>query len=268
MYLLGINLALRGVEKHYLLRREMPDRDSQLSFRRDSNGVRCLVYSEDMCTKNNDGGLAHMRHERKIVWIYPSANIDRCPVRLVDKYISLCPPYFKKANFYLQSKQKVNPIQWYTTKVVGSNTLTKVVKQLLSDAKIDGYFTNHSLRRSAPTRLFQVGVEHKLVKELTGHRSDAVDQYQLTSEAQRQNISELLAMKPSVKEATPNVTVAKKDEVNQCEKDETCTNNTSRYECGVETSKEQVDQVIDAVFRNKKDNEKVVIKLEIEISSK
>ena len=133
LYLLGIHLALCGVEEHYLLRRQMPNRDSQLSFKRDSKRVHCLVYSEDTCTKNNDGGLAHMRHERKIVWVYPSENIDRCPVRLVDKYISLCPPFYKKANFYLQSKMKTNPSQWYTTKVVGSNTLGKMVKQLLSE---------------------------------------------------------------------------------------------------------------------------------------
>ena len=105
-FLIGINVALRGVDEHYLLHRDMPDRSSQLSFKKDSQGIRCLVYTEDTCTKNNTGGLNHMGHERKVVWVYPSENIDRYPVRLVDKYVSLCPPYFKKPNFYLKSKQK------------------------------------------------------------------------------------------------------------------------------------------------------------------
>ena len=60
-----------------------------------------MVYCEDMVTKTNDGGLNHMRKEHKVVWIYPSKNSVRCPVRLIDQYMSLCPPVGKnnKANF-------------------------------------------------------------------------------------------------------------------------------------------------------------------------
>ena len=54
--LLGVNLALRAGDEHYYLCREMPNKVSQLSFERDSNGVRCLVYREDTSTKTNDGG--------------------------------------------------------------------------------------------------------------------------------------------------------------------------------------------------------------------
>ena len=68
---------------------------------------------------------------------------------------------------------------------MGVNTLRKVVRKLLKSAELDGYFTNHSLRRSGTTRLFQAGVERKIVKEYTGHTSDAVDQYQITSADQR-----------------------------------------------------------------------------------
>ena len=63
LFLIGINIALRGVDEHYLLCRDMPDRPSQLSFKRDSQGIRCLVYTEDTCTKSNNGGLDHMRRE-------------------------------------------------------------------------------------------------------------------------------------------------------------------------------------------------------------
>ena len=40
-------------------------------------------------TKCNDGGLKSLKKECKIVWVYPSKNPNRCPVRLVDKYVSL-----------------------------------------------------------------------------------------------------------------------------------------------------------------------------------
>ena len=55
------------------------------------------------------------------------------------------------------------------------------------------FFTNHSLRRTGTSRLFQAGVDQKLVKEYSGHRSDALDQYQITSEHQKEMISEVLA---------------------------------------------------------------------------
>ena len=74
-------------------------------------------------------------------------------MRLIDKYMSLCPDVGAKSkpNFYLRPLDKINPAQWYSTRVVGVNTLRKVVGKLLKSAELDGYFTNHSLRRSGTT---------------------------------------------------------------------------------------------------------------------
>ena len=60
LFLLGINLALRVVDEHYYLRREMPDKPSQLSFENNQKGDKCLVFREDTCTKTNDSGLGQM----------------------------------------------------------------------------------------------------------------------------------------------------------------------------------------------------------------
>ena len=128
-----------------------------------------------------------------MVWIYPSSDINRCPVRLVYKYLSLCPEVKKKLNFYLQSLSHTNPAQWYSDQVIGINSIRKVVKNLLSSAEIDGYFTNHSLRRTSSTRMFQAGIDRKIVKEVTGHRPDAIDKYQITSDLQRRQVSEVIA---------------------------------------------------------------------------
>ena len=56
-----------------------------------------------------------------------------------------------------------------------------------------GFFTNHSLRRTGGTRLFRTGVDHKLVKEATGHRSDSVDDYQITSDEQCECMCKIIA---------------------------------------------------------------------------
>ena len=177
------------------MHREMPDKVSQLQLKLNSKGQKCLVYTEDTVTKANDGGLTNMKCERKIVWVYPSKDINRCPVRLVEKYMKLCPPYYKKSNFYLQSRSKPTAKTWYANQVVGQNFLGKVIKTILHDARIDGFFTGHSLRRFGTTRLFQAGVDCKLIKEMSGHRSDAVDCYAITSDEQRQKLSEIISGK-------------------------------------------------------------------------
>ena len=194
LFLLGINLGLRAGDEHYALHRGTKDKPSQLSFEWATNGKRCEVYREDFITKTNDGGLKSFKKDRKVVWIYPSENVVRCPIRLVDKYMSLLPEVGKsgKDNFYLRSLERPIPAQWYSTQVVGRYTLTKVVASLLWDAKLDGYFTNHSLRRTSTTRLFQAGVDRKIVKEFTDHVSDAVDKYQITSDEQKEKMSIIL----------------------------------------------------------------------------
>ena len=115
-----------------------------------------------------------------------------CPIRLIEKYLNLCPKHTKKPNFYLQSLQRPTPSQWYSVQVVRQNTISKVVKSLMEKAKINGFFTNHSARRTGGTHLFREGIQQKLVKEMMGHHSDAVDKYQITSDEQCQMMSEVL----------------------------------------------------------------------------
>ena len=98
----------------------------------------------------------------------------------------------KKFNFYLRSLVRCTPSKWYGEQVVAINSLRKVVQTLLKDAKLNGYFTNHSLRRSGTTRLFHKGVDRKLIKEFTGHSSDAVDNYQVMSDDQRAQMSRII----------------------------------------------------------------------------
>ena len=235
LFLIGINCILRAGDEHYYLHRDMPDKPSQLQFKINSKGEKCLVYTEDTVTKANDGGLANMKTDRKVVWVYPSKNINRCPVRLVEKYIKLCPPFFKKSNFYLQSHAKPYAKTWYANQVVGQNSLAKVIKTMLHDARIDGFFTGHSLRRSGTTRLFQADVDRKLIKEMSGHRSDVVDCYTITSDEQRAKLSAIIGGE--------NESNAEKEKKNQTVRvTNGCDKNTStETERGVSLSQVTID---------------------------
>ena len=63
-----------------------------------------LGYREDTATKTNDGVISNMKKEGKVVWVFPSDDVNRCPVRIVDEYISLCPAVgnSKRSNFLFE----------------------------------------------------------------------------------------------------------------------------------------------------------------------
>ena len=77
------------------------------------------------------------------------------------------------------------PNQWHSYQVVGVKVIGKIIPDLRKSAGYKGYFTGHSLRWTWGSRLFQAGVQRKLVKETTGHSSDAMDAYQITSDEQK-----------------------------------------------------------------------------------
>ncbi len=45
------------------------------------------------------------------------------------------------------------------------------MKNIMKKAGFKGYFTNHSLRRSCATRLYDAGIPEQVIQETTGHRS-------------------------------------------------------------------------------------------------
>ncbi len=76
----------------------------------------------------------------------------------------------------------MKPYYWYSDKPVGVNSLKKVVNNMMKNAGIEGCFTNHSLRVTTATRMFQKGVDKQLIKCVTGHKSDAVRLYKRPSD--------------------------------------------------------------------------------------
>ena len=71
------------------------------------------------------------------------------------------------------------------------------MKRLCEQAGIKGYKTNHSLRVTAATRLFQSGMDEQLIMERTGHRStDGVRAYKRSSLQQQALVSRVLKCLP------------------------------------------------------------------------
>ncbi len=96
--------------------------------------------------------------------------------------MNLLPIGGNSTSLYLYPLNKPTPQQWYGDCPVGLNTICETVKKLVGSVGItDGKFTNHSLRAMAATRMFNAGIPEKVVKEITGHCSDAVREYECTN---------------------------------------------------------------------------------------
>ena len=95
---------------------------------------------------------------------------------------------------------------WYQNQVMGKSSIGKIIGKLMISAGYEGFYSGHSLRWSEGSRMFRAGVQRKLVKECTGHSSDAIDKYQITSEEQREAMSNILAHGPSAVSSQNSIT--------------------------------------------------------------
>ena len=72
---------------------------------------------------------------------------------------------------------------WYSQVPIGHNKLVNTVPRLMRDAGIPGYFTNHSLRATATTRMYDAQLDEASIMQRTGHRSiQGVCTYKRTTE--------------------------------------------------------------------------------------
>ena len=147
--------------------------------------------------KNRSGGLKQLSQENKVVHEYESANAEKCPVRLLDKYISKLPPDAKKNNvFYLKPKANTphDPMApWFPNVPVGRNTLAGTMKTMALEGSLEKTVTNHSLRAYGVTKMFQCQVPEKLIMERSGHRSlQVLRQYERTTDSQEMKVCQIL----------------------------------------------------------------------------
>ena len=81
------------------------------------------------------------------------------------------------------------------------NTLKNTVKILCAKVGLQGHYTNHSLRGTSATRMYQSGIPEKVITEVTGHRSNAVRSYMRMDFQQKESKSAALTAKTCGQEA-------------------------------------------------------------------
>lgn len=106
---------------------------------------------------------------------------ERCHVHILDKYLSKLPEKAAKTDtFYWQSmpipdkKDK----SWSCNTPCDKNRLSKVVSEMFMEAGVAQKKTNHSLRASGVSTLFEAKVDEKIIQSCSRYKSlDALQCY-------------------------------------------------------------------------------------------
>ena len=189
VYLNGLCFALRSGEQH----RRLHFKPAQIQLVEPPGGTAYLVYKEDM-SKTNQAGLHHRNLAPKEVVHHPNKeNPQRCLGRLYKLYTSLCPADRPDSAFYLAPLTHPKENCWFKRVPLGHCKLAEVVPRLMRSASIPGYFTNHFLRVTAATRLYDAEVDEATIMDRTGHRSvEGIRTYKRASDKLKQLSSNVL----------------------------------------------------------------------------
>ena len=132
------------------------------------SGLRSIVYTEDV-SKTNQGGLIHRNREPKKVTRYENRSCPQCCLVRLFKLYKKCPTDRPSNALYLKPLKRPKGNVWYSKNPVGHNTLSKVIARLMAQAEIPNNFSNHSLRSTATTRLFNAHIDEQIIMSRTGH---------------------------------------------------------------------------------------------------
>lgn len=203
-FYVGLNFVLRGVQEQQDL---VPSQFNRVP--QDRSVYNTTVYYEytELASKNNQHRFKDINAQNKVTRAYALPGNQKCIVKMLDKYLSLLPtnaPYFyMRANEEFREEQ-AGPV--FTKQRVGINILKNILPVLSKESGIGVHYTNHSLRATAITRLFNNGVEEKIIAETSGHRSTkALRVYERTSEQQKKQVTHVINQSEIIEQPKCNV---------------------------------------------------------------
>ena len=154
----------------------------------DDSGARYVTEIQTEQTKNYQGGSKQKDQAYSDVRMYENSTpLD--PVGSFEFYISRlhpsCQALFQTPNHHFKKAES----RWFRNEPLGKNTIAKLMENISSKAELSERYTNHCIRASTITALYQRGVDAKQICAITKHKDErSLSHYisQTTSEQKRQ----------------------------------------------------------------------------------
>ena len=143
-------------------------------------------------TKNNPGGQSCQDYSDVRMYEVVSNSMD--PVKAFEFYLSKLHPENK--NLFSKSKKIFSRDDiWFTKEVIGKNTLVNMMKNISNKAGLSKVYTNHCVRASTVTHLYQAGVDAHQICSITKHENESTLAHYIssTSDKQKRNTSHILS---------------------------------------------------------------------------
>ncbi|XP_063415439.1 uncharacterized protein LOC134697228 [Mytilus trossulus] len=150
--------GLRGVDEHKHLNTD------QFDLGVDQRGK--YITFNGRASKTYKGGLNQRHLSAKNIKHYFQNN----ELYAIYEYYFQLVGSFKGNCFYRRPLDSKNGVK-FGEQPIGINKLSSIMKTMCADAGVEGYFTNHSGKRTCATTLYQAGIPEQEIMYRTGHRS-------------------------------------------------------------------------------------------------
>ena len=171
-----------------------------------------ITYLENV-SKTYHGGLKDLKKSRRNVTHYchrdGQSEHTICLVKLFKKYMTMVSGLSRRNEaFYFRPSKRSYKFEDYP---VGIHTLNAILPSLTKGAALERK-TAHSLRATCASTLFQNNLDEKLIRERTGHISNALFKYEKASKEQQMCVSDCLAPPVFVPEQDNESAISKCEE--------------------------------------------------------
>ena len=194
-----LHFGLRGRQEHVVMTVE------NFRFRQDDEGIEFIEFLEDPTKTRPSGLTCRSRVTCPKMFATSSAN---CPVQLFKLYLSKRPADMRESGrFYLQPKQRAckGNSAWYNRTPVGKNSLSSMMKDLVSGTDIDpSKLTNHSGRKTLVQKMKKAKVPESSIIKVTGHSTTGgLRNYDPGDEGEFRAMSSAISNTPAVSRKQP-----------------------------------------------------------------
>ena len=154
-----------------------------------------IIFDESV-SKTFHGGLNDLKYKPRFVKHFCHAlglnTVGACLVEIYEMYLSKIQDLATKVDAFYFTPHRDQRVFGFEKVAIGINTLNKILPEKLCAAAGLPKKTSHCLRVTCATNLFQNGVEEKIIRERTGHRSNALMRYEHPTEKQMVKVSAAL----------------------------------------------------------------------------